>query len=302
MRKVALTAIIPAVNGCNLHCPGCFIEQREEAVFTALTEEDYVRFIGEAVALPEVTSFSLQGFEPLLPDAWPLARKLLHLATDARTPEGEEKRVLCVTNGTYLRQHADELVTITDNLNVSIDSHDPVIHDASRGMVGAWSKTVGGIRYVRELFGEDELFADYLRVSSILYPGKVRRLIGMPALLKELGIHYWTISPLISVRKNGYQDASSRIRDNVLELAEQAKKYSLAVYMSDDLRQLENVGDIYQVLTVAGVERNHVVARLSPDSSFSIGREALSESSHSQKWDREEPPSAFLRRLVQQYS
>ncbi len=298
-KRIVVTAVIPAQNGCNLHCAGCIISQRGEAGTNVLTSEDYLRFTEDTLAMPEVSSFSLQGFEPLLPDAWPLAKELLRIATMATTPDGVGKRVLCVTNGVYLDRHAEELVHITDSLSVSVDSHDSAIHDLSRGVVGAWQDTIRGIRAVRALFGEEvETFQEYLGVVSILYPGKVNRLLGMPELLASLGVKRWTVSPLISIAKDGFHGNSQLIRDNILELADKANEYGVEVFLGDDLRQLESVEDLYKVLSVAAVAGDHVVVRLSPDASLSVGKEILGNSADSQKWDRVESPVQFLKRTV----
>lgn len=298
-KKIVLTAVIPAENGCNLNCAGCIITQRGEAAKSVLIAEDYLHFIGDVLQMPEVVSFSLQGFEPLLPDAWPLAKELLRLATEAKTPEGVDKRVLCVTNGAYLSRFAEELVTITDSLSVSVDSHNSATHDASRGKVGAWQDTIRGLRAVRALFGADiEVFREYLGIVSIMYPGKVNRLVGMPELLASLGIKRWTISPLISIKKDGFHGNSQLIRENILELADKANEYGVEVFLGDDLRQLESVDDLYQVLSVAAVAGDHAVVRLSPDGSLSVGREILGSSVDSNKWDRKESPVQFLKRTV----
>lgn len=299
-KKIVLTAVVPAKNGCNLHCAGCIITQRGEARNSVLTSDDYLRFIGDVIAMPEVVSISLQGYEILLPDAWPLAKELLSIATKATTPEGVDKRVLAVTNGVYLSRFADEIVHITDNLSVSVDSHDPATHDLSRGKVGAWKDTINGIRAVRALFPDQdiEMFQEYLGVVSILYPGKVNRLRNMPALLGELGVKRWTVSPLITTRKGGYHGDYKLVQENILSLADKASEHGVEVFLADDLRRLESVGDLYKVLSVAAVASDHIVVRLSPDGSFSIGEEILETASGSQKWDRIESPVEFVRRTV----
>jgi len=299
MKKIVMTAVIPAIHGCNLRCAGCIIGQRGEAAETVLTAEDYMRFVRDVLDMPEVASFSLQGHEPLLPDAWPLGKELLRIATEARTPEGVGKRTLCVTNGTNLACFADEIVHVTDNLSVSIDSHDPAIHDSSRGKVGAWHATVDGIQAVRDQFwDETEVFQEYLGVVSILYPGKVDRLAQMPELLESIGVTRWTVSPLISVSKDGYHGNAQPIRDSILELADKASEHGVELFLGDDLRQLEHVEDLYQVLSVAAVDGEHVVVRLSPDGSLSVGKEILRAAQVSRKWDRIESPRQFLKRVV----
>ena len=298
-QKIVLTVVVPAESGCNLKCAGCIIAQRGEARDTLLSHEDYLRFVSETLSLPEVISFSIQGYEPLLEDAWPLSQQLLRLASATIAFDGEGKRTQCVTNGVNLAKFADELVHITDNIAVSIDSHDAAIHDLSRGKVGAWQHTVDGVRAVRKLFGASlEIFQEYLSIVSILYPGKVHRLERMPELLASLGVKRWTISPLIALRKDGYHGDAERIRADLLHLTSLARAHGVEVQLGDDLRDLESVGDLYQVLSVAAIVGDHVVVRLSPDGTLSVGKEILQSSHNIPKWNREESPREFLHRSI----
>ncbi len=298
MKKV-LTAIVPAIGGCNLKCAGCFIDQRDEANTIVMASEDYLNFFREAFAIPEVTAFSIQGHEALLPSVYKLSRSLLQMSWDAKLVTS------IVTNGVYLPEVAHELVFITDGITVSVDSHDPVLHDLSRGQVGAWQKTINGIKAVRDCFDTSvegqEVFAEYLTVTSILYPNKVNRLINMPKLLASLGVTKWLINPLLSLPKGRYNDKDNmRIRDNILTLAEKGKEHGVNVALADELRHMEHVEDLYQVLSVNTLDTDVMVTRLSPNAGFSVGREILREESP-RIWDRTEHPVEFFNKALAEY-
>jgi MoaA/NifB/PqqE/SkfB family radical SAM enzyme len=287
MKPIAVTAVVPAINGCNLKCAGCIIDQRAESWETNLSHEDYLSFFSRVLALPEVVAFALQGYEPLLPSVWDLSKELL------RTAVTLNKNASCVTNGTYLRRYYREILPVTHHLYVSIDSDDPVIHDLSRGKSGAWKESVEGITALRAEFGISEegqrSFAEYFSIASILYPNKIKRLLGMPRLLQSFGITDWVISPLISVRKGGYQDGNyQQIRSNLLHLNDEAKKYGVTMYLGDELRTLEHVGDLYQILSVNNLVEGALITRLSPDGNYSVGREILRKSG-ARIWNKKNP-------------
>jgi MoaA/NifB/PqqE/SkfB family radical SAM enzyme len=296
---IAMTAVLPAVGGCNLKCAGCFINQRKETNTIDMRTEDYLRFFKETLAMPEVNSFSIQGHEALLPSVYELTKELLHMSWDAGLV------TLLVTNGVYLKEVAHEIVQITDSIIVSVDSHNPALHDLSRGEQGAWQKTIGGIQAVRDCFEDgvvgDEVFSKYISVASILYPGKVDRLLGMPELLKKLGVTNWVISPLISLKRGGYHDSDYiRVRENLLQLTEMGKTHGVRVALSDEFRKLEHVEDLFKALSVDTLDKNATIVRLSPDASVRVGREILQEESF-RKWDRREDPVEFLKGALAEY-
>lgn len=297
--KQVLTAVVPAIGGCNLKCAGCFIDQRDEANAIVMHNEDYLRFFADAFAMPEVAAFSIQGHEALLPSVYGLSRSLLQMSWEAKYVTS------LVTNGVYLKEVAHEVVLITDGITVSVDSHDPVLHDLTRGQVGAWQKTIDGIKAVRDCFDANvegqEVFTEYLTVASILYPNKVNRLLKMPELLASLGVTKWLINPLLSLSKGRYNDHDNlRIRDNILMLAEKGKAHGVEVALADEFRHMEHVEDLYRVLSVNTLDTDAVVTRLSPNASFSVGQEILSHESP-RIWDRVQNPGEFFKKALAEY-
>jgi molybdenum cofactor biosynthesis enzyme MoaA len=67
--RYLLTFVVPAANGCNLKCPFCLIEQREEIAETRLRPHDYARFVRDASERYPIFAVVGQGYEPLLPEA-----------------------------------------------------------------------------------------------------------------------------------------------------------------------------------------------------------------------------------------
>jgi MoaA/NifB/PqqE/SkfB family radical SAM enzyme len=290
---IGLTAVVPARNGCNLQCAGCIIDQRKEGAVTVLSDEDYLRFFEETMKLPEVTWFGLQGYEPLLPESWALSKELMSMSLQ------NDLLTSCITNGVYLDRYASEILDVSHNLYVSIDSHDPVIHDMSRGVQGAWSDTLRGVRRVQAEFGDKDQFGKYLYVASILYPGKVKRLLGIPKMLSELGVKHWGITPFVSIKKKGYLNPG-QVKTDMLALDEEAKRWGVAMTLSDELRMLEDVDDIYHRFVIATLEKDHTVTRLSPDGGYSVAKEIV-EANSPRFWDKVQSPSSFVRESHKEY-
>lgn len=280
------TFVVPARNGCNLRCAGCAIAQRGEALHSALSHEDYVRFLSDILVHLKVGRVSIQGFEPLLPDAWPLTRQLLRLAS----------AFLCetslITNGVYLTEHAAELADLCDSMTVSIDSADPEVHDRHRGVQGAHAASCAGLRAATKLFSKGDV-----TVNSVLLPGKASRLEGMPELLSQLGVTKWLVSPFISFAKGRHLPHARYVRDTVLRLADEAAQLGIRVELSDELRALTDDADLFQKISVEALQQADDFFRLSPDASCSRGKEALGVSRLAPKWDANEPPHVFVKRI-----
>jgi MoaA/NifB/PqqE/SkfB family radical SAM enzyme len=297
-QNIVLTAIVPARNGCNLKCAGCIIDQRKEAETHTLRDEDYIRFFEETFSLPEVTAFGIQGHEALLPESFDLSERLLGMSIE----RGLLSSV--ITNGVFLKEYAERLMKVTHNIYVSLDSHDEMLHDLSRGKSGAWRSTVSGIQHVQRIFGESEAalreFSASLSVASILYPKGKRRLEGIPKLLNSLGVRTWLISPYISVSKGRYATDYATLCQELVDLDAAAKEYGVELILGDELKTLKNVADLYEALSVNTLEGGELITRLSPDGSYSIGKEILSLVKE-RMWDRSMSPTEFVRASHTEY-
>lgn len=285
-RKLYATFVLPAPSGCNLKCPFCIVSKRKEADEQVLSDEDFLRFWGDLLIHFPIKRMSIQGFEPLLPETWPLTREMLRMAA----------RFFCetsvITNGTYLPEVVEELALLTDTLTVSLDSADPKVHDRLRGVPGTYNETIAGIRAARKVFKGN--FA----VHSVLFPGRIGYLDGMHELLGELGVSEWIMTPVISFGKgNSYTDFEY-IRQAMLGLVEGSKKSGVTVLLSDEIRMAENMGDLYERFAVRSIAQDDMIFRLTPNGTCSINKEIIAVSDIAEQWNKTEPPHAFMKRLL----
>ena len=189
-----LTFIVPAPNGCNLRCPFCYIDRRNESARSLdLTPNDYVRFIDQATRREEIGAICLQGYEPLLPESFEYTRAILAAGQWLGIPTS------LVTNGTFLERWVDELVELRpDKITVSLDAADPATHDRSRGKIGAFEDAMRGLR----LAADNPVLQPVLALASILMPQKHERLMGMPKLAADLNVDHWVVTILQEVGKD----------------------------------------------------------------------------------------------------
>ncbi len=183
---LALTFVVPA-SSCNLRCSFCAITQRQEAVESRLTIADYVYFLRDIAHREPLSISSVQGYEPLLEEAWPYTSAILKTAREIGIVSS------VVTNGTLLTERANALADLDPTgVAVSIDSAVAAQHDRARGVAGAFARTIEGVRTLAKIDGFDHR----ITVNSVLFPHRRDRLEGMPRLLERLGISHWSISPL----------------------------------------------------------------------------------------------------------
>lgn len=288
MTNVFVTMVLPAPLGCNLKCPFCAIAQRGEAAVGELQHDEYLEFLTGAASYLPVRRFSIQGYEPLLPEIFPLTRKLLQEA------DRFDLETRLVTNGTFLEQCAEELSGLVDMVTISLDSNEARVHEKLRGVPGCFPPIVTGIRAALSHFGPEGVI-----VGSIVFPKRIKYLLGMPAFLKELGVTEWTLAPLkdLSSFEDTYMEDNASLKETLVTLSEEANRFGITVSLADELRRLD-VGTFYQGLSVATLEADDYVVRLSPDRTCSRGRECLRPSSRSPRWDGKEAPHSFLRRIL----
>lgn len=280
------TFILPAPNGCNLHCPYCIIDKRKEANHTELTGHDYTSFLEDILYAFKISKVSLQGFEPLLPEIWHLSKQMLLTACQY----GCETSL--VTNGVYLEEIAPEIsgrLGILDSITVSLDSHDPAKHDKMRGSVGAFEQAVRGIRSLSRFHG-------IIKVNSVLFPGKSDRLLELPQLLVDIGVTEWALSPYLEIGNQSSVPRSEQLNVDLNRLITEADKVGLLVYLSDELRQLEG-SNLFDDFYLRTLPQKSEVFRLSPDGTCSRGIEVLHQSSVAPIWNTREKPADFLTRI-----
>jgi MoaA/NifB/PqqE/SkfB family radical SAM enzyme len=198
-----LTFVVPSLNGCGLECPFCLIRQRREITETSLGPNDLVRFIREAAQRAPIFAVAIQGYEPLQPGSLPYTQAILGTGRFLNLP------TTLVTNGVELVDAVDLLKTLSPaKIAISLDGTRADIHDRLRGVGGAWAATVAGVRRALDVLAPQTRLA----VASVLIPSRRHYLDGMPALLREIGIDRWIVSPLLRV---GGDEAGGPVGDRM---------------------------------------------------------------------------------------
>ncbi|MGI9502995.1 MAG: radical SAM protein [Geminicoccaceae bacterium] len=276
-RRPILTFIVPAPKGCNLNCPFCYIDKRNEpAQALDLTPADYIAFIDQVAAWENIGAICLQGYEPLLPESFAYTRAILKAGERLGIPTS------LVTNGTYLEHWVDELAELRpDKITVSIDSADAATHDKTRGKTGAFEDAMRGLR----LAVADAELQPVLSLASILMPQRHKRLLGMPALAAELGIKHWVITVLNDV---GMEEIGGPVGDrrrtfaDLLILKREAERHGIDFVVDDEFGTLSDedakrdVVDINE-LRIRRLAQPSGTFRLLPTGQCSMGLEILKE-------------------------
>ena len=272
-----LTFIVPAPKGCNLNCPFCYIDRRNEAARALdLTPCDYVTFIEQVAAREGVGAICIQGYEPLLPESFAYTSAILET--------GRRLGIVTslVTNGTHLESQVEALAELQpDKITVSIDSADPAVHDKTRGTIGAFEAAMRGLR----LAAADARLQPVLTLASILMPARHERLLGMPALAKELGVKHWVVTVLNDVGKDevgGPVGDRRRTFSDLVKLKRTAEAEGVDFVVDDEFGALSHedaerdVVDI-NALRIRRLSQPAGTFRLLPTGQCSMGLDILKE-------------------------
>jgi radical SAM protein with 4Fe4S-binding SPASM domain len=124
---------------CQNDCPHCYVGRPKD--FPEMSTEQWKRVIDRCweLGIPHLTFTG--GEATLRPDLV----ELVQYAEDVGLITGLQ------TNGRRLRDRAylDELLLAgLDHVQITLESHDPAIHDRMVGAEGAWAETVAGVRTV----------------------------------------------------------------------------------------------------------------------------------------------------------
>lgn len=293
--SIFLTLVLPAPRGCDLACPFCGIAQRGEGEESHLTTADYVHFVDEVSQAFPISAVSIQGYEALLPETWETTVAVL------RTADQHNQDTRLVTNGTNLALRAEPLSKLLDVVTISLDSADPATHDKLRGKVGTFEKTVAGIKAACQFFRRTDEAVPHVVVGSVLFPGKSHYLKGMLPLLAELGVPNWEIGPYVNFLDSSlvaHEGAFRELRETILALHEEGKKWGVRVAFSDEFRRYKDLAH-YQELMPQILGNQQYLIRLSPDGSCSRRLECFQPSEHAPRWNpNQEAPADFLARIL----
>jgi len=174
---------------CNLKCPMCDIPNRK-VESKEINRTQGFRILDELAELG-VSGVSFTGGEPLL------RSDIFDFIRHARALDME---TILVTNGIKLCELGSEVVAAgPDVVNVSIDGSTSEIHDKSRGVKGAFERTVKGVRTLKRLIvrhGSDMQIV----ASTVLSQDNVGDLENIIGLCRDIGVSRVIICPLHEFR------------------------------------------------------------------------------------------------------
>lgn len=180
-RPPPLRLLVLAVSDrCDQRCAHCAIWRGVPGAGPALTLDDRMAVVEEAIAVG-VESVLLTGGEPLLSaDLWPIAERLRAAGV----------RVLLATNGMQLERHADAVGRWFAEVYVSLDGGSPVTHDGLRG-AASWERLRAGVAALRRR-------APAVRVVArcTLHGGNLHELAEVIAQARAAGFHAVSFLPL----------------------------------------------------------------------------------------------------------
>lgn len=192
-------------NACNLRCKHCY--QRAGTMSSdELGLEERLNIVDQLVD-NDVVAIAFSGGEALLRgDFWEVAR---HAAR-------EGLYLSLATNGTLLTN--DVVRRLTDvgiqYFEISLDSVDPVKHDAFRGVSGAWERTVTGIQNVVAQEGA------YSCIANTITNENYHELEDLISFSKKLGVDRTLIFNFIPVGRGADIidiDLPPDVREDVLQ-------------------------------------------------------------------------------------
>lgn len=298
------TFIVPASAGCDLKCRYCLISQRAEIKEHALQPSDYADFIQQISAVEQAAAIAIQGHEPLLPASLPYTVSILAAAAERGIP------ATLVTNGTHLADALPHILPLKPNrIGVSLDAASAERHDRLRGLVGAWGRTVDGLKAAVAATGGA---SPRLTVISTLMPNRASYLTGMPERLAGLGVRDWIVNPLLTYADGGepaaFRATTNQLLADLRALQDAADAHGVRLTIDDEFDLLRPRLDAGQQALHAGLNiytlpKGVVVSRLLPSGHCSIGRDILHPlPKDAPRWRHGDDPAAFMSRLIEDAS
>ena len=227
---VVLTFLAPA-DRCNQRCPDCILDQVGDPVTRFdLEPAHYARFVDQFVAADvPILTISFQGYEVTLPRSWPYVEAVF------ATTKAHGLRRSFVTNGMLLHRWTDRIDDLDpQRVVVSVDGASAEVNDAIRGISGAFDATFESMRRFLE---RAPRFQTRLAVVSTVYnEDNFRSLLGMPGVLKNVGISRWIVSCGLTVRKQTAEPGHSTATLSrwFAELRRAAEAAGLDFHVSDE--------------------------------------------------------------------
>lgn len=204
---------------CNLDCGFCDTTDRHRPPVDELSDPRLLALVDEAAALGARKLMVLGGGEPLVR---PVTLELM------RRAKGHGLEGMLTTNGTLLGPRAREALTAMgwDEVHVSVDGARPTTHDALRGQVGAFARTIRNTCALRALPG-----APRLALHTVVTEANVDELDGIVRLAVALGASRVDFDDLVAYRPEQTRLVvrdRDRLRTNAAAALDLAERHQLA--------------------------------------------------------------------------
>ncbi|HZQ22008.1 MAG TPA: radical SAM protein [Terriglobales bacterium] len=169
---------------CNERCVHCYLDHDDHGELTTAEIKDVIRQLADA----QVFFLTFSGGEVFL------RRDFLELVEYARSLLFNVK---VKTNGVMIRQsEAERLRALgVEQIQLSVYSHRPEVHDAITKLPGSLERTIKAIRFLKS-HGLKVIMANVLMTANM------RDHAGVQALARELGVRY-SLDPTITPRMDG---------------------------------------------------------------------------------------------------
>jgi AdoMet-dependent heme synthase len=169
---------------CNERCVHCYLDHDDRGEMTTAEITDVLTQLADAGVL----FLSLSGGEVFL------RRDLFQIVEHARKLLFNVK---VKTNATMIREkQAARLRELgVEQIQISVYSHRPAVHDAITKLPGSLDRTIRAIRFLKSQGLK-------VSISNVLMAGNFSDQQGVTALAKELGVTY-TIDPTITPKMDG---------------------------------------------------------------------------------------------------
>ena len=169
---------------CNERCVHCYLDHEDHGELSTAEIKDVLTQLSDA----GVFFLTLSGGEVLMRrdffDILQFARRLLF-------------NVKIKTNGVMIREHEAKRIRElgVEQVQISVYSHRPEVHDAITKLPGSLRRTIEAIRFLRSQGLK-------VTIANVLMSGNVSDGAGVVALAEDLGVGY-TVDPTITPKMNG---------------------------------------------------------------------------------------------------
>jgi AdoMet-dependent heme synthase len=196
---VPLSAHLDITYRCNERCEHCYLDHDDHGELTTAEIKDLLRQMADA----GVFFLTLSGGEALM------RRDCFEIIEDARSLGFNVK---LKTNAVMIREKEALRIRAlgVEQVQVSVYSHRPEVHDAITKLPGSLKRTLAGIRLLR---------AQGLRVNmaNVLMRSNRADIEGVRLLAEEMGAHY-TLDPTVTPMMDG-NTSVLRLRVDASELS-----------------------------------------------------------------------------------